>query len=82
MASASAAPGSDDDDGYDDFTLATPWERCARAAAIAGAQAFVNLTCASAARSFVAALEEVLSGWVAAGPEALAAESEAAACAP
>ena len=33
-------------------------------------------------RSFVAALEEVLSGWLAAGPEALAAESEAAACVP
>ena len=37
---------------------------------------------AAATRSFVAALEEVLSGWLAAGPEALAAESEAAACAP
>ena len=28
MASAAAAAGSDSDDGYDDFTLATPWERC------------------------------------------------------
>jgi nucleoside phosphorylase len=79
---ASAAAGSDDDDGYDDFTLATPWERCARKRAKKRHTCFATAEGCLFARSFVAALEEVLSGWLAAGPEALAAESEAAACAP